>query len=110
MVRIPLVPIFPGQFRFYGFKRDLFWFPAKFGSGSQLFRCFLNNKKKQDISDNAYECFKSTTVKQNIYMVKTAITGHQKEGTGEEKKMCRVVIVESGMRLRRVRKGYVKDM
>jgi len=62
-------------------------------------RCILT------VSDNGYEHFDFPTVEENIYRVRTAIRRNRR---GRERKICRLVIIECGLKLRRMRNGYVK--
>jgi hypothetical protein len=43
-IGVLFVPIFPGQFRFYGFYRSLSRCPHKFGSGRQISRFFSSHR------------------------------------------------------------------
>jgi len=65
---------------------------------------FQVKKKYIYISDNAYENFDSPTVGENMYRSRTVTDRKERE---RKREMCRLVIIECGLRLRRVRNGYV---
>jgi len=61
-----MVPVFPGQSRFYELYTIMSWCPAKFGIGHQLSQG-CPSRKKYDISSDAHESCYFPTVGESVY-------------------------------------------
>ena len=63
---------------------------------------------KHEVFDNTYEHFDLDTLKGNSYRGQDGHRPAASRKEQERQKMCRLVIIECGVRLRRVGNGYVK--
>jgi len=62
-------------------------------------------KMRYTVSYNGYEHFDFPTVEGNVYRVRTAIRRNRR---GRERKICRLVFIECGLKLRRIEKRICK--
>jgi hypothetical protein len=82
--------------------------PAKFGSGCQISQVFTSHKNT--FLTNAYEDFllSHSGKKKHLLTRHSHQPPSNREKQENERKMFRLLIIKSGLRLRKLRNGYVK--
>ena len=98
--RYSISPGFPGTVLVLWVLKDVFRCHAKLVSGRRLSRIFLDHKNTTFLRTPRYI----------LTLPPWENTSTNRKDHDRERKMCRLVIIECGMRLRRMRKGYVNPL